>query len=537
MKTYSSQYQKHYWQVVIVLAVFLGLLGISSRASAASPGLPDGVHTVTGPSGMVYAGWIEDKTNNTIQDALYSSVDSESKTAVIPTENRDHQFEMHAYAYNPTDHTIPIMDVLQSGVIGLQDFSLLTMSEASRIDTNSGIAQYMQYGIDSGDENDGEFYSYTGQGVGQSNYKIAVGVNVQRDLPTGQYMTLVMPFKVRSDAKQTSLYQTNEIVTPTTYQSTFTRYANGVYENHYGETPALLTAVTYDHGYPVIVKHVDENGNPIGTDESFPAADNDTQDGKTIDLTGETIAGYAQDSTNPTEYKYNVTDGEDAITRSASHVVTLKYKKSSTATTPGGGGGGGGSTTPTSPTTTPEQPHTIPTTTGKTGLGVTTTIGGQKVAAKGQAVYAIKGIYLYKNKTFTASARRAHYPKARRVNRPMFVVTGYTYSKNGALRYIVRDVNHTKRTDGWKGYITANSKYVVPVYYASLPKSRTITVIATKGINAYNKVNLTSKAKHYKKGAHLKVKKIVRHNLTTRYVLSNGDYITANKKLIIAGKY
>ncbi|WP_279404024.1 DUF5776 domain-containing protein [Secundilactobacillus kimchicus] len=31
--------------------------------------------------------------------------------------------------------------------------------------------------------------------------------------------------------------------------------------------------------------------------------------------------------------------------------------------------------------------------------------------------------------------------------------------------------------------------------------------------------------------------KLVRHHLTTRYQLSNGDYVSTNKKLIIAGRY
>ncbi|MFT8735774.1 MAG: DUF5776 domain-containing protein, partial [Lentilactobacillus hilgardii] len=39
------------------------------------------------------------------------------------------------------------------------------------------------------------------------------------------------------------------------------------------------------------------------------------------------------------------------------------------------------------------------------------------------------------------------------------------------------------------------------------------------------------------KGIRLTVKKLIKHNLTTRYQLSNGNYVTANKKLIIAGNY
>ncbi|ORN09053.1 Bacterial Ig-like domain (group 3) [Lentilactobacillus parabuchneri] len=158
-------------------------------------------------------------------------------------------------------------------------------------------------------------------------------------------------------------------------------------------------------------------------------------------------------------------------------------------------------------------------------------------AVKGSAVYATKKIYMYKHGNFKKSQRVATYPKQKRINRPMFVVTGYTRSNGGALRYKVRDVNHHSKTAGKRGYITANRKYVVRVYYQSVPKNKLITVINPKGVHAYKNRNLTNRVKHYKKGSHLRVKKIVKWNLTTRYVLTNGHYITANKKLVIQGKY
>ncbi|WP_369406567.1 DUF5776 domain-containing protein [Lentilactobacillus kisonensis] len=62
-------------------------------------------------------------------------------------------------------------------------------------------------------------------------------------------------------------------------------------------------------------------------------------------------------------------------------------------------------------------------------------------------------------------------------------------------------------------------------------------MINKKGVNVYKNANLTKRVKNYKKGTRLTVKKIVKHNLTSRYQLSNGYYITANKKLIIQGNY
>ncbi|WP_243686174.1 MucBP domain-containing protein, partial [Lentilactobacillus rapi] len=79
---------------------------------------------------------------------------------------------------------------------------------------------------------------------------------------------------------------------------------------------------------------------------------------------------------------------------------------------------------------------------------------GKLVAKKGEAVYALKHIYLYRSNNFTKGARKFSYAKKPRVNRPMFVVTNYKYSKNHVLRYQVRDVNHHSKSDGMTGYIT-----------------------------------------------------------------------------------
>ncbi|WP_395361551.1 DUF5776 domain-containing protein [Levilactobacillus parabrevis] len=159
---------------------------------------------------------------------------------------------------------------------------------------------------------------------------------------------------------------------------------------------------------------------------------------------------------------------------------------------------------------------------------------GDTIAPEGTVIYATKKIGLYKHATFTNKARKQWYAKKARINRPMFVVTGYAKSKNGVKRYQVKDVNHHSKTNGKTGYVTANAKYTSRVYYAT--KHKTITVINPKGVNAYSKKTLTNKKAHYKQGQVLKVKKIVNQNLTTRFVLSNGRYITANKMLVQSGK-
>lgn len=199
--------------------------------------------------------------------------------------------------------------------------------------------------------------------------------------------------------------------------------------------------------------------------------------------------------------------------------------------------------TPRTPTTpvTPTTPSSTPTNGNKAdqpGTKVETGLEAQasgKVVKKGTAVYSLNKIYLYKNATFKKAQRMAGYVKKPRVNRPMFVVTDYARSANGRLRYKVRDVNHHSNTDGWRGYITANWNYVRPVYYQS--KHQTLTVINPLGVNAYKNRNLTSKVKNIKQGTVLKVHGFVRHNLTTRYLLSNGNYITGNRKLVKMGRH
>ena len=113
----------------------------------------------------------------------------------------------------------------------------------------------------------------------------------------------------------------------------------------------------------------------------------------------------------------------------------------------------------------------------------------------------------------------------------MFVVTGYS----GSQYYQVRDVNHGSATYGRKGYITTNAKYVIPVYYGSM--HRQVTVVNPKGVNAYRNADLSSKVKNYRQGTVIKVYQLVNHNLTTRFYIGNGQYITANKKMVFAGTY
>ncbi|WP_353960971.1 DUF5776 domain-containing protein [Lentilactobacillus sp. TOM.63] len=274
--------------------------------------------------------------------------------------------------------------------------------------------------------------------------------------------------------------------------------------------------VTYAYQEAIIpVQFIDSDGKVVGNDTKITGFL-----GKTGDYTPKAPDGYQLVDTKPITYRMSEKENP-AITV---HVV----KKAVTPNVPSDNS----STNITNPTTPVTPTPATPAGSETTKEPAEPTMPNY-AAKKGAVVYATKAIYLYKDANFKPSQRLAKYPKAKRVNRPMFVVTDYARSTNGTLRYKVRDVNHGTKTADRVGYITANSKFVIPVYYQSVPKSQKITVINQRGVNAYRNVNLTQKAKHYRKGTHLTVKKIVKHRLTTRYQLSNGDYVTANKKLVI----
>ncbi|MFD1455932.1 DUF5776 domain-containing protein [Levilactobacillus lanxiensis] len=150
------------------------------------------------------------------------------------------------------------------------------------------------------------------------------------------------------------------------------------------------------------------------------------------------------------------------------------------------------------------------------------------VVPQKKAVYALKKIYLYQKPTFNQHQRLATYVKTNRTKRPMFVVVGYARSNSGLLRYQVKDAA------GKTGYITAKSAFIAPVYYQKSVKQ--IKVLNKKGINSYQDLKLTEAGKHVKMGATLKVIGLKHYHLTTRFELSNGQYVSANKKLVIAVK-
>ncbi len=153
-----------------------------------------------------------------------------------------------------------------------------------------------------------------------------------------------------------------------------------------------------------------------------------------------------------------------------------------------------------------------------------------KAVTKQKVVSPIRKIGLYQQPTFTAKARSRWYPRQSRTQRPMFKVLGYAHSKNGLLRYRVKDVS--PGASGQTGYITARTDYIVNTYY----QTAATKIKVLRGLNSYTNRQLTSQRRHFAKNKIVRVKRLVTHNLTTRYQLPNGQYVSANKRLVIRVK-
>lgn len=155
-------------------------------------------------------------------------------------------------------------------------------------------------------------------------------------------------------------------------------------------------------------------------------------------------------------------------------------------------------------------------------------------SVKPNIIYATKKIGLYQKPDFSKANRVRWYNQQPRTRRPMFEVMGEAKSTHGTPRYLVKDIDPTSKTYGETGYITKRADYVGSTYYTKAPTKA--TVISPKGINAYRRASLTGKVKHYRQGQVLPVVGIKQHNLTTRFKLKDGTYVTANKILVHSGR-
>ncbi|WP_162254226.1 DUF5776 domain-containing protein [Levilactobacillus parabrevis] len=255
-------------------------------------------------------------------------------------------------------------------------------------------------------------------------------------------------------------------------------------------------------GNPVTIHYIDQDGKTIQADAQLPGAW-----GATYTIKPATINGYQYVSA--TEGSLTGTYTSDPQS------VTLSYKVAPVTppVTPGGTDSSSSSESSSSSdsSSTGDQGHAV------------------VVAQKDRAITAVKKLGLYSTPDFSKKTRQYYYAKQKRTLRPQFVITGVAQSKNGVKRYLVRDVTAGSKRYGKTGYITAKRAFTVHTYYQHNPKR--VKVIL--GTNAYRDKALKHQIKHLKRGKVLHVKKIVRHHLTTRLVLSDGSFVTSNKTKVI----
>lgn len=240
-------------------------------------------------------------------------------------------------------------------------------------------------------------------------------------------------------------------------------------------------------------------------------------DGSSVDFEKVKVSGDTVNSYRPG--KYTVTYSHNHLSRDC--VVTVKNRPGGNGNSSQGNNGGSETSTPpsiTSPdhgsgSTSENQPNP------ETNLpGTTQANEASKVPYR---VYARRTIRLHRNVELTNPVKS--YKKLPRHKAHSFKILGVAYSQNGIKRYRVKG-----------GYITANKKQVVNQYYQSKPAR--VKIIHPKGLHQYRKANLTGKIRHVKKGQVLKVKKVIKSDKATRLQLSNGSYITANKRFMVSYK-
>lgn len=148
-----------------------------------------------------------------------------------------------------------------------------------------------------------------------------------------------------------------------------------------------------------------------------------------------------------------------------------------------------------------------------------------KVAKHPHTIYNKQTIRVHKNTELTSPLKT--YRKVARHKAKTFKVLGVAYSQNGVKRYKVAG-----------GYVMAHKDYVANAHYQSVPKSKRVKVISTKGVYKYKDAKLTKRAttSHVKRAKMLKVAKLVKQGNLTRYQLSDGSYISTNKTLVTWSK-
>ncbi|CAI2692764.1 leucine-rich repeat domain-containing protein [Apilactobacillus apinorum] len=150
-------------------------------------------------------------------------------------------------------------------------------------------------------------------------------------------------------------------------------------------------------------------------------------------------------------------------------------------------------------------------------------------------VIGTRSLNLYKKNAFTKKNKIKAYKKATGNKRPLFKVVKKVFSSINTPRYFVYQINPftNKEIKNTRGYITAKSTYVTPLYYTSSVKA---VKVSGKSVTSYKKANLKDASKKYKRGTVLKVKSVKKHGNAYSLQLQNGKFVTANKYFVVKVK-
>lgn len=206
-----------------------------------------------------------------------------------------------------------------------------------------------------------------------------------------------------------------------------------------------------------------------------------------------------------------------SATTSTSSSTTSSVTSTSSATT------SSSTPAPVSRPTTPTSSATTTNSSSSQSSTATPSSNANQATFKPFKLYVKHNLYAYRHPTFKTSQRVKHYVKRPRVKAQTLTVVGTARSKQGLLRY--------QLTNGT--YITAQPRFVANLYWQGIHSTK-LTVTNPKGAYLYRGTSFTQKnrRKFLKPGTTVKVKKLVHHGMTTRYQLTNGQYLTGNKRFV-----
>jgi len=237
----------------------------------------------------------------------------------------------------------------------------------------------------------------------------------------------------------------------------------------------------------VTIHYVMSDGTKAPADRIVRGTDN------TVTVTHPLVTGYtASELTTPIDFKSLALD--DAAGNSTNPAMTVTYQADKQAPSTGG-------------------------TTGTTGTAPTPA-ADEVTSPQPVKIYGKRALYRYSHVDFKKSERIQFYTKKAKAYAPVFTAVKQVKSRAGNLRYELADGT----------FVTANPAYTAKLYWQGAYQQLFVT--HPRGINVYRTDTLKTRVRHLKQGTSLMVKQIVKKNGQTRYQLTDGTYVTGNKRFV-----